>query len=75
MTASVDADVTVDAREIDGKPCDDVHSTLDDLESGERFRLIVPFEPEPLYENVEERGWSYESTETDGFWHVLIERP
>lgn len=75
-TASEPADVTVDAREIDGKPCDDVHSALDSLESGDRFRLIVPFEPEPLYEKAENRGLTYESTEDDdGFWHVLFEHP
>lgn len=67
---------TLDVREIDGKPCDDVTAALESLEAGDRFRLVAPFEPEPLYDRIEERGLTYESDQPEeGLWHVLIEHP
>ncbi|MGQ3414041.1 DUF2249 domain-containing protein [Natrinema versiforme] len=65
---------TLDVREIDGPPFDDITAALEKLEAEQRLRLIAPFEPEPLYEVLEDRGFAYESEERDGgVWHVLIE--
>ncbi|PCR90745.1 DUF2249 domain-containing protein [Natrinema ejinorense] len=65
---------TLDVREIDGPPFDDIIAALGDLESDQRLRLIAPFEPRPLYEELDERGFTHESEERDGgVWHVLIE--
>ncbi|WP_226006434.1 DUF2249 domain-containing protein [Natrinema salinisoli] len=65
---------TLDVREIDGPPFDDIMAALADLEPDQRLRLIAPFEPEPLYEVLDDRGFVHESEERDGgVWHVLIE--
>ena len=66
---------TLDVREIDGPPFDDIVAALESLEPGQRLRLIAPFEPKPLYEELVDRGFTYESERRDdGVWHVLIER-
>ncbi|AEH37890.1 DUF2249 domain-containing protein [Halopiger xanaduensis] len=67
------ADRTLDVREIDGPPFDDIMSALRTLNAGERLELIAPFEPKPLYNVLESRGYTYESEQRDGVWHVLIE--
>lgn len=65
---------TLDVREIDGPPFDDIMAALEDLEPDHRLRLIAPFEPEPLYEVLDDRGFVHESEERGGgVWHVLIE--
>ncbi|WP_254763943.1 DUF2249 domain-containing protein [Natrinema marinum] len=65
---------TLDVREIDGPPFDDIVAALEDLESDQRLRLIAPFEPKPLYEELADRGFAYESEHRDGgVWHVFIE--
>lgn len=64
----------LDVREIDGPPFDDIMTTLEDLGSEQRLRLIVPFEPKPLYEVLDDRGFAHQSEERDGgIWHVVIE--
>lgn len=65
---------TLDVREIDGPPFDDIMAALEELETGHRLRLIAPFEPKPLYEVLDDRGFTHESREReDGVWHVHIE--
>lgn len=71
--ATDSADRTLDVREIDGPPFDDIMAALESLEAGERLRLIAPFEPKPLYEVLEARGFTHESDQSDGVWHVRIE--
>ncbi|OAQ53858.1 hypothetical protein HTG_06215 [Natrinema mahii] len=66
---------TLDVREIDGPPFDDIVAALEELETGQRLRLIAPFEPEPLYEVLDDRGFTHESEEREsGVWYVYIER-
>ncbi|WP_222919086.1 DUF2249 domain-containing protein [Natrinema sp. SYSU A 869] len=66
---------TLDVREIDGPPFDDIMAALKDLETEHRLRLIAPFEPEPLYEVLDDRGFTHESEEREGgVWHVFIEQ-
>ncbi|MEY7848225.1 DUF2249 domain-containing protein [Natrarchaeobius sp. A-rgal3] len=73
MTSSP-ADRTLDVREIDGPPFDDIVATLDELPDEERLELIAPFEPAPLYGVLDGRGFDHESEKRDdGTWHVLIE--
>ncbi|GAB3663601.1 DUF2249 domain-containing protein [Halopiger thermotolerans] len=67
------ADRTLDVREIDGPPFDDIMSALSALNAGERLELIAPFEPKPLYEVLDARGYTHESEQRDGVWHVFIE--
>ncbi|RQG96055.1 DUF2249 domain-containing protein [Natrarchaeobius chitinivorans] len=66
------ADQTLDVRKIDGPPFDDIVSALEDLETDERLRLIAPFEPAPLYEVLDARGFSHEAENRDGVWYVHI---
>lgn len=63
----------VDAREIDGEPFGTIMTTLDDLEPGGTMLLINSFEPTPLYDVLEERGFGYETTHVaDDDWRVEI---
>ena len=71
---SSSTDKILDVREIDGPPFEDIVAALDDLEADERLRLIAPFEPVPLYEVLEARGFTHESEQhDDDLWHVRIE--
>lgn len=74
MTSTTDsADRTLDAREIDGEPFDAIMSALDRLPDDEHLLLINSFEPEPLYNVLESRGFTYEpSQEAPDEWHVRI---
>ncbi|WP_254530248.1 DUF2249 domain-containing protein [Natrinema gelatinilyticum] len=72
--ATGSTDRTLDVREIEGPPFDDIVAALEALESDQRLRLIAPFEPEPLYEELDARGYTHESEQRDGgLWHVRIE--
>lgn len=66
---------TLDVREVDGEPFGEITSSLDALADGETLLLINGFEPEPLYDVLERRGFAYEPTRVDSEeWHVRIER-
>lgn len=69
-----DGDHELDAREIDGEPFGDIMAALEDLSEDETLILINSFEPEPLYNVLEERGYEHETTQkaTDE-WYVAIE--
>lgn len=70
---SVDADQHLDAREIDGEPFSDIMTALDALDAGESLLLVNSFEPEPLYDVLERRGFTHETTNPEeGVWHVEI---
>lgn len=71
---SVDDETTVlDVRTIDGEPFGRINQALQDLSSDEQLLLINSFEPEPLYDVLEQRGFSYETTQIDASeWHVTI---
>lgn len=68
-----DHERVLDVREIDGPPFDDIVATLDDLGPEGRLRLLVPFEPVPLYDVLESRGFAFETASDDGLYRVLIE--
>lgn len=68
-------DHRLDVREIDGQPFDDIVAALDDLPDGETLLLVNSFEPEPLYEVLDERGFDFETSyATSGEWRVEITR-
>lgn len=68
-----DADRTLDARKIDGEPFGDITAALDELSDDESVLLINSFEPEPLYDVLEARGFEYETTNpAPDEWHVEI---
>ena len=57
--SQTDADRRLDAREIDGEPFDDIMSALGSLPADETLVLVNSFEPSPLYDVLEERGFEY----------------
>jgi uncharacterized protein (DUF2249 family) len=64
----------LDVRTIDGEPFGDIVAALSDLGPEETLLLINSFEPVPLYDVLEQRGFVYESTRVDDDeWHVRIE--
>jgi len=76
MSSEVDATATrtLDAREIDGEPFGEIMGILEKLRADETLLLINSFEPEPLYSVLEDRGFTYETTQVDSDeWHVRIE--
>lgn len=65
---------TLDVRETEGPPFDDIVAALEELDADDRLRLIAPFEPKPLYEVLDDRGFDHETERREGdVWHVLIE--
>jgi len=63
----------LDVREIEGEPFGDIVDALEDLSAGESLLLVNSFEPTPLYDVLEERGFEYETTRPDAsVWHVEI---
>ena len=74
MSAS-EVDALLDIREVDGEPFDDIMDALDGLADGETFRLVAPFEPEPLYAVLDRKGFTHETVQVAGDeWHVDISR-
>lgn len=70
-----DPDRRLDVREIEGEPFGDIMAALDDLPDGESLLLINSFEPEPLYEVLEDRGFEHETANpAPGEWHVAVTR-
>lgn len=73
MATKVDADSRLDAREVDGAPFDDIVAELDALGEGETLLLVNSFEPEPLYDVLEERGFDYDAEQVaPDEWRVHI---
>lgn len=71
--ADTSYDSTLDAREVEGEPFGAIMESLTALSAGETLLLINNFEPEPLYDVLEERGFEYASEEVDADeWHVEI---
>lgn len=71
-TAADDVQV-LDAREIDGEPFSDIMAALQALPADETLVLVNSFEPEPLYNVLEARGFTYETTRAAADeWRVSI---
>jgi uncharacterized protein (DUF2249 family) len=69
----VEAGQQLDVRDIDGEPFGVIMAALDDLRGDETLTLINSFEPEPLYNVLEQRGFEYETTQVDpAVWEVEI---
>lgn len=63
----------LDVRDVDGPPFPVIVSALDDLDDDETLTLINSFEPEPLYEVLEERGFEYRTEAVaDDEWRVHV---
>ncbi len=65
---------TLDVREIDGEPFGDIMEALGGLSDDESLRLINRFEPAPLYDVLEQRGFEWETAQPEpDVWHVTIQ--
>jgi len=62
----------LDVREIDGEPFGDIMSSLSDLPEGATLQLLADFEPVPLYDVLEQRGFTCETEEADGVYRLTI---
>lgn len=63
----------LDAREIDGEPFTDIMAALRELSDDGTLKLINSFEPVPLYQILEERGFDYQTNRVgDDEWHIAI---
>jgi len=66
-------DRRLDAREIEGEPFGAIVSELEKLAPGERFLLVNSFEPVPLYDVLEERGFEADARAVaEDEWHVVV---
>ncbi|WP_396613607.1 DUF2249 domain-containing protein (plasmid) [Haloferax sp. S1W] len=64
---------TLDAREIDGEPFGDIMNAINELDADESVLLINSFEPVPLYNVLDVRGFDYETSQVAADeWHVAI---
>lgn len=62
-------------RETDRGPFGRIVAALDDMSDDESLLLNSSFEPKPLYEVLEDRGFEFETTNpTPDEWHVTIAR-
>lgn len=56
-------------------PCDKIQSALSNVGEAQALRLLVPFEPLPLYEVATGKGLSHRSKALpDGDWEVMFSR-
>lgn len=67
------ADETLDVREVEGPPFPAIDDALTALPAGGSLRLVNNFEPEPLYEVLEARGFSHRTKQVaPDEWHVYV---
>lgn len=67
------AERELDVRKTDGEPFGDIMAALEELPREESLLLINSFEPQPLYEVLEQRGFRHETTTPDSdVWYVKI---
>jgi uncharacterized protein (DUF2249 family) len=56
-------------------PCDKIQNALGQVGRGDTLRLLVPFEPVPLFEVARAKGLGHQSRQTpEGDWEVLFSR-
>jgi len=68
--------ITLDVREefrSGQHPCDKIQNALSRVGDGEALRLLVPFEPVPLFEVARTKGLTHDSKQiSGGDWEVLF---
>ncbi|MBI2916817.1 MAG: DUF2249 domain-containing protein [Chloroflexi bacterium] len=58
-----------------GDPFNKIMVTVNTLKPGETLEVIAPFEPFPLYDVMESKGFTHSSEPTpDGSWKVVFTR-
>lgn len=75
MATKPDVDARLDARTIDGAPFDDIVAALESLDDDETLLLVNSFEPDPLYDVLDARGFAYEPEQVaSDEWRVYVTR-
>jgi uncharacterized protein (DUF2249 family) len=68
--------ITLDVREdfrSGQHPCDKIQNALGSVQNGQTLRLLVPFEPVPIFEVARNKGLGHEARQTpEGDWEVLF---
>jgi uncharacterized protein (DUF2249 family) len=65
----------LDVRDADGEPFGQIDDALSALGDDERLLLVNSFEPVPLYDVLDRRGFDYEPERVGSDeWRVRIER-
>lgn len=68
--------ITLDVREdfrSGHEPCEKIHNALKQVGASQTLRLLVPFEPVPLFEFARNQGLTHEARQTQGGdWEVLF---
>lgn len=68
-----EATEVVDLRERENRPVEAVFDALDDHPAGEGLIVIASAAPVPLYDRLDERGWSYEAVRSEADeWRIRI---
>lgn len=71
---ATNADRVLDVREIDAPPFERITSALAEIEGDETLVIVNAFEPEPLYAELERRGFTHRTTRVGPEeWHVAVE--
>ncbi|WP_435064643.1 DUF2249 domain-containing protein [Halobaculum sp. EA56] len=64
----------LDVRETDAPPFDPISDALDDLDSDGTLVIVNSFEPEPLYDVLDRRGFAHRSEQVGpDEWRVAVE--
>lgn len=64
----------LDVRKHEAPPFPLIEEALEELPAGGSLTLVNSFEPEPLYDVLEERGFDYRTEQVDeSEWRVFIE--
>jgi uncharacterized protein (DUF2249 family) len=72
MSTTTDPDARLDAREVEGEPFSDIVDALEDLAADETLLLLNSFDPEPLYDILDDRAFDHETECVDGEWRVYV---
>ncbi|WP_277552571.1 DUF2249 domain-containing protein [Halobaculum limi] len=65
----------LDVRDLDEPPFEPITDALSDLGSEEALVIINEFEPEPLYDTLERRGFNHHTAQVGPEeWRVVVTR-
>lgn len=74
MSTERDGRRMLDVRTIEGEPFSEISAALDDLGERESLELVAGFEPVPLYDVLDARGFDHETEQVaPDEYRVVIE--